>query len=156
MLLLAPDMRYLQSIFKLIFAAPKFVRMKYFSTIIFLLFFSAVSVHAQGVRRLLLFAGDSTNSDLKIQREWLQADSAGVVQRDIWIAIFADARTFRRMYDHHDVDRDEFTLVLMRKDGTQQFRSEKPVPLKDLFEIIDSPPAQAVEIGNNKPRNNQN
>lgn len=78
------------------------------------------------------------------------------MKRDIWIAIFADARTFRRMYDHHDVDRDEFTLILMRKDGTEQFRSEKPVPLKELFELIDLTPAQATEIGNNKPRSGQN
>ncbi len=130
--------------------------MKYFTTILFLLVFSAVSLQAQGVRRLLLFAADTTNNDLKLQRQWLQADSAGVVQRDIWIAIFVDARTFRRMYDHHDVDRDEFTLILMRKDGTEQFRSEKPVPLKDLFGLIDLPPAQATEIGNNKPKTNQN
>ncbi|MBK9016509.1 MAG: DUF4174 domain-containing protein [Saprospiraceae bacterium] len=130
--------------------------MKYFTTILFILFFSAVSLQAQGVRRLLLFAGDTSNTDLKLQRQWLQSDSAGVVQRDIWIAIFADARTFRRMYDHHDVDRDEFTLVLMKKDGTEQFRSEKPVPTKELFELIDSPPAKAIEIGNSKPRNNQN
>ncbi|MCF8247345.1 MAG: DUF4174 domain-containing protein [Saprospiraceae bacterium] len=130
--------------------------MKNFATIIFFLAFSAVVVQAQGVRRLMLFAGDSTNTDLQLQRKWLQSDSAGVVQRDIWIAVFADARTFRRMYDHHDVDRDEFTLVLMKKDGTEQFRSEKPVPLKDLFELIDSPPVQATEIGNSKPRSNQN
>lgn len=114
------------------------------------------TLQAQGVRRLLLFAGDSTNADLQLQRQWLMSDTVGVEQRDIWIAVFADARTFRRMYDHHSVDRDEFTLVLMKKDGTEHFRSEKPVPLKDLFEIIDSPPAQATEIGNSKPRNSQN
>ncbi len=117
----------------------------------------AVAVsQAQGVRRLLLFAGDSTNTDLQLQRQWLMSDTAGVEQRDIWIAVFADARTFRRMYDHHGVDRDEFTLVLMKKDGTEHFRSEKPVPLKDLFHLIDSPPAQASEIGDSKPRSNQN
>lgn len=149
-------MRYLQRIPKAFIAPPKFERMKYFTIILFLLTVATASMQAQGVRRLLLFAGDTTNADLKLQRKWLQSDSAGVVQRDIWIAIFADARTFRRMYDHHDVDREEFTLVLMKKDGTEQFRSEKPVPLKDLFEIIDSPPAQATEIGNSKPRNNQN
>ncbi len=137
-------------------AAPNFERMKYITTTILLLAFSIVSIQAQGVRRLLLFAGDSTNTDLQLQRQWLKSDSVGVEQRDIWIAVFADARTFRRMYDHHSVDRDEFTLVLMKKDGTEHFRSEKPVPLKDLFEIIDSPPAQATEIGNSKPRNSQN
>ena len=136
-------------------AAPKFNRMKYFTTILFILLVSGVSLQAQGVRRLLLFAGDTSNTDLKLQRQWLQSDSAGVVQRDIWIAIFADARTFRRMYDHHDVDRDEFTLVLMKKDGTEQFRSEKPVPTKELFELIDSLPAPATEVGSSKSGKNQ-
>jgi len=128
--------------------------MKYFTTILFVLAF-LVAAQAQGVRRLLLFAGDTTNADLKLQRQWLQSDSAGVVKRDIWIAVFADARTFRRMYDYHDVAREEFTLVLMRKDGTEQFRSEKPVPLNVLFEMIDNPPALPVEVGSTK-RTNQN
>ncbi|GEM_PF-2689885 len=130
--------------------------MKYFATIFFFWVFFTVSAEAQGVRRLLLFAGDSTNTDLKLQRQWLEADSSGVVNRDIWIAVFADARTFRRMYDHHDVDRSEFTLVLMRKDGTEQYRSEKPVPTKELFELIDNPPVQATKTGNSKPQSSQN
>lgn len=103
----------------------------------------------------MLFAGDTSNADLQLQRQWLQADSAGVIQRDIWIAVFADARTFRRMYDHHGVDREEFTLVLMRKDGTEQFRSEKPVPTKELFELIDNPAAVPAQVGNTKPNKNQ-
>lgn len=116
----------------------------------------AVQANAQGVRRLLLFAGDTTNADLKLQRQWLKADSAGVVQRDIWIAVFSNPRTFRRMYDFHDVDKEEFTLVLTRKDGTEQFRSEKPVAAKELFELIDTPAAAPMQMGNNNKRNNQN
>ncbi len=103
----------------------------------------------------MLFAGDSTNADLKLQRQYLQSDSIGIVQRDIWIAVFADPRTFRRMYEHHGADREEFTLVLMRKDGTEQFRSEKPVPTKELFELIDSPPVPATEVGSTKSIKNQ-
>lgn len=117
------------------------------SAIFFLLVFFLTAAQAQGVRRMLLFAGDSTNADLKTQRQWLQADTAGVVQRDIWIAVFTDPKTFRRMYDHHDADRDEFTLVLMRKDGTEQMRSEKPLTTKELFEIIDTAPAQVIQTG---------
>ena len=129
--------------------------MKYFSAILIFLAFTLVTVEAQGVRRLMLFAGDTTNADLKLQRQWLYADTAGIVQRDIWIAVFADARTFRRMYDHHDVDREAFTLVLMRKDGTEQLRSEKPLPTKELFEFIDRPAVQNAGIGNTKPPKNQ-
>lgn len=105
---------------------------------------------------MLLFAGDSANADLQLQRQLLQADSMGVVSRDIWIAVFADARTFRRMYDHYDVDRNEFTLVLLKKDGSEQLRSEKPMPTKELFDLIDGVPAQARQTGSDKLRTNQN
>jgi hypothetical protein len=129
---------------------------KLFSVILFVSALAVFSANAQGgVRRLLLFAGDTTNTDLKLQRQWLRADSAGVVQRDIWIAVFTDARTFRRMYDYHDADRDEFTLVLLRKDGTEQYRAEKPLPTKELFELIDNPPALPTQVGNNKTNKNQ-
>ncbi len=117
---------------------------------------AANQANAQGVRRLLLFAGDTTNTDLKLQRQWLRADSAGMVQRDIWIAVFADPRTFRRMYDYHDVDKEEFSLILMRKDGTEQLRSEKPMTTKALFDLIDNPAADTVQVGNSNKSTNQN
>ncbi|MBK8564502.1 MAG: DUF4174 domain-containing protein [Saprospiraceae bacterium] len=128
---------------------------KLFLVILFAAALASVQANAQGVRRMLLFAGDTSNADLKLQRQWLRADSAGVVQRDIWIAVFNDPRTFRRMYDYHDVDKDEFTLVLLRKDGTEQFRSEKPMPTNELFELIDSPAAAPVQMGNTIKRSNQ-
>ncbi len=128
---------------------------KLFLAILFAATFMVVQANAQGVRRLLLFAGDTANLDLKLQRQWLRADSAGVVQRDIWIAVFNDPRTFRRMYDYHDVDKNEFTLVLLRKDGTEQFRSEKPTPTKELFELIDTPAVAPVQVGNNNKGSNQ-
>jgi hypothetical protein len=128
---------------------------KLFLVILFAAALAAVQANAQGVRRMLLFAGDTSNADLKLQRQWLRADSAGVVQRDIWIAVFNDPRTFRRMYDYHDVDKDEFTLVLLRKDGTEQFRSEKPMPTNELFQLIDIPAAAPVQMGNTIKRSNQ-
>ncbi|MCC6727131.1 MAG: DUF4174 domain-containing protein [Saprospiraceae bacterium] len=129
---------------------------KLFLAILLVAALVATHANAQGVRRLLLFAGDTSNADLKLQRQWLRADSAGVVQRDIWIAVFSDPRTFRRMYDYHDVDKNEFTLVLLRKDGTEQLRSEKPMPSKELFQLSDNPPASPVQVGSNNTRSNQN
>ena len=110
---------------------------------------------AQSVRRLLLFAGDGADMDLKTQREWLQADSLGVEERDIWIAVFTDPKTFRRMYEHHGANRHAFSLVLMGKDGAEIFRSEKPVATKELFELIDAIPVRQVEIGEGS-KSNQN
>ena len=101
---------------------------------------------AQNVRRLLLFAGDSTDVNLQMQRDWLLADPDGVEERDIWIAVFTDPKTFRRMYEHHGAARHSFTLVLIGKDGTEKLRSEKPVLLKELFDLIDGMPMRQAEI----------
>lgn len=112
---------------------------------------------AQSVRRLLLFAGDSTDVSLATQRAWLQADSSGVEKRDIWIAVFTDPKTFRRMYEHHGADRHEFTLILMEKDGTEKLRSETPVSAKELFELIDNMPMRQPELqsGNQSNQNDR-
>lgn len=104
------------------------------------------SCQSQSLRRLLLFAGDSADVELKTQREWLQADSVGMVDRDIWIAVFTDPKTFRRMYEHHGAARHEFTLILMGKDGTEKLRSAKPVPAKELFDLIDAMPMRQAEM----------
>ncbi|MEY3051657.1 MAG: hypothetical protein RLY31_1442 [Bacteroidota bacterium] len=107
----------------------------------------------QGIRRLLLFASDATDTSLVLQRQWLQGDSVGIVDRDIWIAVFTEPRTFRRMYEHHGV-RNGFTLVLLGKDGTEKLRSTEPVPLQDLFGLIDSMPMRRAELQERKKTRN--
>ena len=112
--------------------------MRYF--ILFFLFFLfslSSNVDAQRIRRLLIFAEDSTNVNMKTQRQWLEADKKGVEARDIWIAVFHDPKTFRRMYEHYDVGRAEFFVILVDKDGDEKIRSEELVTLKELFEVID-------------------
>lgn len=107
--------------------------------ILAILFLTALSAEAQHIRRLLIFADDSTNVNLKTQRQWLETDKKGVEDRDIWIAVFHDPKTFRRMYDHYGVGRSEFYVILVDKDGTEKIRSEELVTLKELFEVIDGP-----------------
>ena len=101
------------------------------------LFFLSSDMDAQRIRRLLIFSNDSTNVQMKAQRALLEADKQGVEQRDIWIAVFHDPKTFRRMYEHYDVGRADFFLILVDKDGEEKIRSEELVPLKDLFGVID-------------------
>lgn len=112
---------------------------------LFLLAAFAAPADAQKIRRLLLFANDSTDAALQIQREMLQADSAGIVKRDIWIAAFTSPKEFRRMFEHYNVGRTDFTLILIDKNGVEKLRSDQPVPLKSLFEIIDNPQSARKE-----------
>ena len=110
--------------------------MKYLLITACLLFWQN-NADAQRVRRLLLFAADSTVAEVDIQRKWLEAVPEEVEKRDIWIAVFDDPRTFRRMYEHYEVGRVDFHLVLVGKDFTIKFRSDEPVPPEELFKIID-------------------
>jgi hypothetical protein len=122
--------------------------MKYFLTTLLFLLAAALSVcQAQQVRRLLLFAYSDKDTDLITQRNWLHADSLGVVERDIWIAVFTDPKTFRRMYEHHGATRDAFTLVLIGKDGTEKLRADKALPARELFDFIDAMPMRRAEMG---------
>ncbi|MFQ5445910.1 MAG: DUF4174 domain-containing protein [Saprospiraceae bacterium] len=113
--------------------------MKY---LLFLVIFLAVSLRAESqiIRRVLLFAGDSTNVDLKTQRQMLLADSAGIIARDIWVAVFTAPKKMRRMYEHYQVEHGSFTLLLVGRGGVEEFRSETPVPAERLFDIIDHLP----------------
>lgn len=101
------------------------------------LFFLSSNVDAQRIRRLLIFANDSTNVQVKTQRELLESDKKGIEDRDIWIAVFHEPKTFRRMYDHYDVGRSDFFIILVDKDGEEKIRSEELVTLKELYEVID-------------------
>lgn len=123
---------------------PK-ISMRYFLAFAFL-FIWQNQADAQRVRRLLLFAADSTVAEVKIQREWLEAVPEEVEDRDIWIAVFDDPKTFRRMYEHYEVGRVDFHLVLVGKDFTVKFRSDEPVPAEKLFEVIDAMPMRQEEI----------
>ncbi len=102
---------------------------------------------AQRIRRLLLFSDDSTNVNLITQRQWLEAEKKGVEDRDIWIAVFHDPKTFRRMYEHYHVGRAEFYMILIDRDGTEKLRSEELVPAAEIFEVIDAIPSQQAETG---------
>ena len=110
--------------------------MKYlFAASFFLLF--CLRAESQTIRRVLLFAADSSNIDLKTQRQMLRADSAGIIARDIWVAVFTAPQKMRRMYEHYQVDRGGFALLLIGPGGAEEFRSEEPLPAEKLFEIID-------------------
>ena len=110
--------------------------MKYLLLTIFF-FLAHDGVTAQRIRRLLIFTNDSANVMMKTQRRWLEAEKKAVEDRDIWIAVFHDPKTFRRMYEHYGVARTEFYLILIDRDGKEKIRSEELVPAKEIFEIID-------------------
>lgn len=96
-------------------------------------------------RTVYIFYTTDTREPLNQQLKWLSADKAGCDERDIQI-IQLDMRTTQKSeIDKFSVN-EEFTVVLLGKDGTEKYRSEKPVPTKTLFALIDQMPMRQSEL----------
>lgn len=96
-------------------------------------------------RTVYIFHTPDTRELVNQQMEWLSADKAGCDERDIQI-IQLDMRTTQKSeLDKFSVN-EKFTVVLLGKDGTEKYRSEKPVPTKTLFSLIDQMPMRQSEL----------
>ena len=113
-------------------------------------------------RPLLIFAPKANDFQLKIQLHYLQANPSAVTQRDIMaIAIpitgvaptpitltSADAQSARQRFG---VEPGDFLVILLGKDGGEKIRSNRPVTLQTLTEIIDAMPMRQDEMKRQKP-----
>ena len=113
-------------------------------------------------RPLLIFVPKANDLQLKIQLHYLQANPSAVTQRNIMaIAIpitgvapthitltSADAQSARQRFG---VDAGDFLVILLGKDGGEKMRSNKPVTLETLIEIIDAMPMRQDEMKQQKP-----
>jgi hypothetical protein len=119
--------------------------MRYLLALLLLLPMCSIA-QTQTVRRILLFAPDSNSVELKTQREWLRADAAGVTDRDIYLAVFNLPQKQAAIFKNYQASPAGFTLILFGKDGTVKLRSNKPVPARDLFDLIDAMPMRQAEL----------
>jgi len=107
----------------------------------FLLFscflFSGLLLHGQQMKRLLLFAEDSSNAQLQQQMQLLRSDSAGIVEHNIWIAVFASPRKMRRMFEYYKIGSAEFTLLVAGLGGVEIFRSEQVMQPEEIYRILE-------------------
>ena len=113
-------------------------------------------------RPLLIFAPKANDLQLKMQLHYLQANPSAVTQRDIMaIAIpltgvaptpitltSADAQSARQRFG---VEPGDFLVILLGKDGGEKIRSNRPVTLEMLTEIIDAMPMRQDEMKRQKP-----
>ena len=101
------------------------------------LLFSGSLLHGQQMKRLLLFAEDSSNAQLQQQIQLLRSDSAGIVEHNIWIAVFASPRKMRRMFEYYKIGSAEFTLLVAGLGGVELFRSEEVMQPEEIYRIIE-------------------
>lgn len=98
--------------------------------------------HTNPKRTLLLFADKASQNTLKQQQHLLEADKAGLKQRDIEIISY-DPKSAVARTNHIQGG---FTVVLIGKDGGEKLRSHQPVTTKKLFDVVDAMPMRKEEM----------
>lgn len=104
-------------------------------------------VLAQGIQdntRLLYLFGPPQTVNQQLDK--LATDKAGCAERDLEIIIADTAKLRDDLYQRYRAKADQFTVVLVGKDGGEKFRSTKPVSTQQLFAIIDQMPMRKQEI----------
>ncbi|MBV9387313.1 MAG: DUF4174 domain-containing protein [Chroococcidiopsidaceae cyanobacterium CP_BM_ER_R8_30] len=109
-------------------------------------------------RIVLIFAPSERSPAYQQQIQTWQADKAGIRDRDLKLMEVlgtgesrvdgqaltpASAEALRRQFG---VTPEEFTVILVGKDGTEKQRSRTPVALASLFRTIDAMPMRQQEM----------
>ena len=108
-------------------------------------------------RPLLLFAAAPDDPSLLAQLTRLKNAAAGLRERDVLIIALpykdpsptevslsaADAQVARRLFH---VAPEDFTAILLGKDGGEKYRSKKPISFEKLKSTIDAMPMRQDEI----------
>lgn len=114
-------------------------------------------------RVILLFAHSEQEKDLKKQLQDLEADSAGLKDRDLVIyriirnGVVVDKKLNReksiQLQERYNIDSPHFKIILIGKDGGEKVRQYKPITREELFAIIDGMPMRRAEMRRN-PKGN--
>ena len=113
----------------------------------------------RGANRLLLvFAPSASDGGARRQRELLEGHRAELEVRDLLeVRLFEDGpgdaengpvsqRDSARLRRAFDVEDGRFAVVLVGKDGGAKFRSEEPLPARDILDRIDAMPMRRREM----------
>ena len=97
-------------------------------------------------RRILLFADKINDTALIQQKQLLDSDKAGCLERDMRIEIYIMGGTGKNLLKKYNITQPQFTFLLIGKDGGIRLRSSKVIPKEQLFALIDAMPMRQDEI----------
>ncbi|MDX1585632.1 MAG: DUF4174 domain-containing protein [Balneolaceae bacterium] len=111
-------------------------------------------------RLLLVFAPTQEHPLYKQQLDELNKEKAGMLERDLKVfhlfsedASFGDgyqinSETVKNLYRRYNADPNNYTIVLLGKDGTEKTRKSSLLTTEKLFTLIDSMPMRQREVRN--------
>jgi hypothetical protein len=109
-------------------------------------------------RPVLVFASNPEDAQFKEQMRDLQSRNEEIEDRDILIFELVSEGQSKvagqpisnadsaSLWDELQVSRRAFAFILVGKDGTVKLRSERPVPSRQVFSLIDSMPMRQAEM----------
>ncbi len=98
-------------------------------------------------RVLLLFAPVMGDERSIRQRNTLKTHGDGVIERDlVRVDVHGDEVNRRFLREQFGVPVEQFTVVLIGKDGTEKLRRSEPIDADELFGIIDAMPMRQGEM----------
>lgn len=115
-------------------------------------------LHLWEDRVILLFAQNPKNPKYREMAAELAESTEGVADRDLVIyhlfwerpGLVGDkgvpVEVAKQLQREHAVLEDAFTFILIGKDGSQKMRAEEAVPVKMVFDEIDSMPMRQREM----------
>jgi len=101
-------------------------------------------------KRPLVIGAKSLQDDrLNLQRRWVQEGAEGFRERDMVLLELLESDLLRGnvLRSKLSLDNDAFTVLLVGKDGGEKLRSQTPVPMAEIFALIDSMPMRKREMG---------
>ncbi|PKV66901.1 DUF4174 domain-containing protein [Pontibacter ramchanderi] len=101
-------------------------------------------------RLLLLFAPAMENTVLVSQQEMIRKSQSGIAERQLEVLELVPGGNAANMRENllrkFGVEAGSYTLLLLGKDGLEKYRSQKAVPLEEVFKIIDQMPMRRREM----------
>ncbi|MBY5993107.1 DUF4174 domain-containing protein [Ferrimonas balearica] len=109
-------------------------------------------------RALLVFAPTHSDPEFVTQGDWLSQMERGLRERDLLVfrvvgeSVEMEGRLLSEPKAHlwredFIIPRDEFTVVLIGKDGQVKLHQDSPTSEEQLFRLIDAMPLRQQEMG---------
>ncbi|SFE75023.1 DUF4174 domain-containing protein [Thermoflexibacter ruber] len=111
-------------------------------------------------RLLLVFATSDKTLDYQQQMSIIAKASTGFAERHLIVFSFFENRgispthqnldfhTCKKLYEKFRISKDNFTVVLIGKDGGEKYRKNTILTSEELFAIIDAMPMRKAEMKN--------
>ncbi len=123
---------------------------KLFLTTIILLFSSPhLSAQQKNYRDIWIFSADANNASFTTQKSIL-TNAAGLKERDIQVHEITGLKGNESLFKKYKASTQNFTFILLGKDGGEKIRSYKPVNLEKLYRTIDAMPMRQAEMKQHK------